>query len=133
GFALVGNPDCRYITCRYAGVLDGCARSLKLRSPNFFGIVLDPPRLREVLGKLFLGKPANRRVRVENDGTRTGGALIERKNKRHETVSSEARDDNGVLRSRLAKSNNLTVRRRSMLDTALVLPYCPTAQRRSCG
>jgi hypothetical protein len=39
--------------------------------------VLDPSGLRKMLGKLLLGTAAQPAVMVEQDGARTGGALVE--------------------------------------------------------
>ena len=58
------------------GARDGLARDRDLRRPDLLRVVLDPARLRKMLGEFLLRHRANGARRVENDGARTGRALV---------------------------------------------------------
>src|SRR5690606_24291398 len=60
-----------------AGVAQGLACRFQLRCPDLHRVVLDPAGLRIVLAELALGQPAHLAVAVEQDGPRTGGALVQ--------------------------------------------------------
>src|SRR5690606_34000951 len=64
------------IRCGDAGHAQGLLRRAHLGAPDLFGVVLDPARLRIVLGELTLRHLYHTAVMVEDDGTTAGRALI---------------------------------------------------------
>jgi hypothetical protein len=81
--ALVGDTDGHDVAARNPGPGQRRAPAGQLRPPDFVGIVLDPAGLREMLGQLALRRRHHPAPRIENDGARTGGALVEGKHVFH--------------------------------------------------
>src|SRR6185436_377678 len=84
--ALVGDPDRAELLRLDVGLLDRRARHVALRDPDLLRIVLDPAGLREDLAEFALREGARRAFFVEDDGARTGRALIERQDELHCTI-----------------------------------------------
>jgi len=66
-----------------AGPHQRLARHGQLAAPDLLCVVLDPARLREMLGEFLLRQGDDRPMAVEHQGTRTGGALVEGKDVVH--------------------------------------------------
>src|SRR5213076_1702137 len=75
GLALVGDPD-RMQLAR-ARVVERLAGHRLRDLPDLRRVVLDPPRLREVLLALPVGVPGELPVLVEDEARRPGGALVD--------------------------------------------------------
>ena len=67
----------------------GLGHDTGLRGPDFVGVVLHPAGLREVLFEFLLGDGANGAGVVEDNGARTGGALVEGENVFHGKMGFE--------------------------------------------
>src|SRR5690606_25439063 len=78
GFALVGGADRGDLLVGNSGLSQRLDEYAALGSPDFHGIVLDPAWLRIDLRKFALGNADHVRVAVQHDGSRAGGALVER-------------------------------------------------------
>ena len=74
--ALVGDPDSRDLACAHSGLGQHLAGRPELGLPEQLGVVLDPTRLRIVLGMLLLGHPQQGRVLVEEQGAGAGRTLV---------------------------------------------------------
>ena len=78
-FALVGDADGGDFAGAGAALLQHFARAGELGVPDVERIVLDPAGLGKMLGIFLLGERHDLALAVEQDGTRTGGALVEGK------------------------------------------------------
>ena len=77
GFALVRDADRHDVFAGHALRLQYFARHRELRCPYLVRIMLDPARLREVLGELLLRHAACLPGVIEQHGTRAGSPLVE--------------------------------------------------------
>ena len=77
GLALVGDADGGDVGGGEPGLLECVGGDSGLRGPDFIRVVFDPAGLREELAKLLLGDGDDGALVVEDDGARTGRALIE--------------------------------------------------------
>lgn len=75
--ALVGDPDSRDLAWAHSGPGQHLAGRPELGLPEQLRVVLDPARLRIVLGMLLLGHLQQGRVLVEEQGTGAGRTLVE--------------------------------------------------------
>ena len=80
GLALVGDADSGNILGSGTDLVHGRERYAQLGSPNLVGIMLDPARLGEILGKFFLGHAANFAVVVKQDAAVRGRSGVKRHN-----------------------------------------------------
>src|SRR5690606_19852092 len=78
GFALVGDANRGDLLVGNAGLSQRLDEHTALGSPDFHGIVLDPAWLRIDLRKFSLGNADHVGIAVQHDGSRAGGALVER-------------------------------------------------------
>ena len=78
GLALVGDADRAHVgaRCRVQRFSGNPARHI----PDFHGVVLDPPGLREILGELGVRPAEHRPVLSDDEAGRTGGALVDGQN-----------------------------------------------------
>ena len=79
GLALVGNSDRRDPIEIHTCLRDDFRHHARLGRPDLFGVVLDPARLRIMLGEFTLGHTADGAGVIEQYCTGTGGALVEGK------------------------------------------------------
>ncbi|MNF54695.1 hypothetical protein D3C84_361310 [compost metagenome] len=77
GLALVGDADGRHLVMVQAGLCQCLDHGRALGGKDFHGVVLDPPCLGVVLGELTLRGADNVGIAIENDGPRTGRALVQ--------------------------------------------------------
>ncbi|MNM65169.1 hypothetical protein D3C81_765960 [compost metagenome] len=77
GFALVGNAQRSHLGMADAGLGQGFDHGRALGGEDLHRVVLDPTRLRVMLGELALGGADHIGVAVEDDRPRTGGALVQ--------------------------------------------------------
>ncbi|MCY1346655.1 hypothetical protein D9M69_327470 [compost metagenome] len=77
GLALVGDADGGDIGRVEAALLDGFAADLEGGQPDFLAVVLHPAVLRKILLELLLSTRHRQTLGAEDDGTATGGALVD--------------------------------------------------------
>ncbi|MCY1180811.1 hypothetical protein D9M73_212800 [compost metagenome] len=77
GLTLVGDADGRDLIVMQAGLRQGFDHHRALGGEDFHRVMFDPAGLRIMLRELALGGANHIGVAVENDGSRTGGALVQ--------------------------------------------------------
>ena len=85
--ALVGDADRGDVPRPDLRAAERFDADADLRRPDFLRVVLDPAGLRKDLCELLLRDRADGAVVIEDDGARTGRALIEREDVRHGRVT----------------------------------------------
>jgi hypothetical protein len=75
--ALVRDADARQVGPFYARVTERLRRDVARDVPDLGGVVLDPPRPREVLLELAVGAPGYSALVVEDDARRARRALVD--------------------------------------------------------
>jgi hypothetical protein len=75
--ALIRDADAGETRRGDARTIDRFAHGGERRVPQVRGVVLDPSRIREVLCERLLADAADAELRVEHDGARAGGALVD--------------------------------------------------------
>ena len=76
--ALVGDPDAGQPAAVDAGRVERLARDRARDVPDLGDVVLDPARLREVLGELAVGAADQLSLEVEHEAGRAGRSLVDR-------------------------------------------------------
>src|SRR5262245_7121966 len=128
GLALVGDADGRDVGAAYLRLRQRRARGALDRGPDLPGIMLDPAGLREVLRKLRVAAGEHPAVGIDDEGGRTGGALVERQDvpaRAHGATSRLARSGRSVVRTstpsasiRRIADSSFTVQTPSVSDAA---------------
>ena len=77
-FALVGDADGRNVGGGGPDPVHGRKRHAQLGGPDLVGVMLDPARLGEILGKFLLRHAAHTPVVVKQDAAVGGGACVQR-------------------------------------------------------
>jgi hypothetical protein len=77
GFALVGDADPGQLTGLEPGLGERALDHRQGAAPDVLGVVLDPARLRVVLGELLLCLAERPAAPVEQHGAAAGGALVD--------------------------------------------------------
>jgi hypothetical protein len=77
GFSLIGNANRSDIRCLKLCLGQGFGNHRQYRSPNFFGVVFNPPVRRKILLKFLLSDADNAAFLIKNHRSRAGGALID--------------------------------------------------------
>src|SRR5262249_1827379 len=85
-FTLIGDAERRDVGGTHTGARERFGGDADLRRPDFVRVVLDPSGLRKQLCEFLLRHRHDFAVPIEDDGTRAGGALIERENAGHVRV-----------------------------------------------
>jgi hypothetical protein len=78
--SLIGDAE-RYGL--FGGASERVAHGVDRHPEDFFGVVLDPARLREVLGEFAVAPSQHAAVLVYHERGRAGGPLIQREDRRH--------------------------------------------------
>ena len=76
--ALVRDPDRREVARRESRVRERGVSGALDRRPDLLGVVLDPPRPREMLRQLGVAATPHLELRVDHEAGRPGGALVDR-------------------------------------------------------